>query len=132
MPDQQIVREILPYVFRQFLYLNSIASLIVQRQIIWLWHRRRFLVQLKSKVKKGLKDRGDSIILQNGNITNTLWQDMKPVLVITNNTEALQGVFSLILMKTSGLITSSFTNIVGFEFSGNNISPEVNTVVFDV
>ena len=52
-------------------------------------NRRGFPVQLNSKVKKGLKDRGDSVILQNGNITITLWQDTKPVLIITNNTKAL-------------------------------------------
>ena len=39
------------YIFRQFLYLNSIASLIVQRQIIWLWHDGQQQKRFSSTIK---------------------------------------------------------------------------------
>ena len=51
-------------------------------------NRKGFPVELKSKVKKGLKTRGESIVLQNHNITISLWQDTRPVVMVSNNTQA--------------------------------------------
>lgn len=50
-------------------------------------NRKGFPTQFLPKLKKGLKNRGDSEMLQNHGITVYLWQDTKPVLVINNNTQ---------------------------------------------
>ena len=50
-------------------------------------NRKGFPPQLRPKLKKGLKNRGDSIVLQNKNLVISLWQDTKPVLVISSNTQ---------------------------------------------
>ena len=46
-----------------------------------------FPAHLKPYTKIGLKQRGDSRILQNGNMTVTLWQDTRPVVVIASNAD---------------------------------------------
>ena len=55
-------------------------------------NRKGFPDQLKSKVKKGLKERGDSEVVQCGNYTVYLWQDTRPVLVISSNSQANETV----------------------------------------
>ena len=50
--------------------------------------RLGFPAQFKPKVKKGLRNRGDFEVVQYGNLTVYLWQDTKPVIVISSNTNA--------------------------------------------
>ena len=53
-------------------------------------NRKGFLPQLKPLVKKGFKNRGDSRVCQSRNLTISLWQDNKPVTVITTNSDPTQ------------------------------------------
>lgn len=49
--------------------------------------RRGFPNDLKPHVKKGLKERGDSVTKQHKNLTVTVWQDTKPVVAISTNSD---------------------------------------------
>ena len=49
---------------------------------------RGFLAQFKPWVKKGLSNRGNFEVVQYKNLTMYLWQDTKPVTVVSSNTNA--------------------------------------------
>ena len=49
---------------------------------------RGFPAQFKPWVKKGLSNRGDFEVVQYKNLTMYLWQDTKPVTVVSSNTNA--------------------------------------------
>ena len=50
-------------------------------------NRLGFPTEFKSKLKTGLKERGEHIALQNDNITIYLWQDTKPVVIVSSNAQ---------------------------------------------
>lgn len=50
-------------------------------------NRRGFPNDLKPFVKRGLSERGESEVRQNGNLTVSVWQDSKPVTVIATNAD---------------------------------------------
>ena len=45
--------------------------------------RKHFPLELKSTVKKGLPSRGDTEFRQDGNLSVTVWQDTKPVVIMS-------------------------------------------------
>ena len=51
-------------------------------------NRLYFPNDLKAVVKKGLKNRGDSMTQQAGNLVVTVWQDNKPVSILSTNAQA--------------------------------------------
>lgn len=51
-------------------------------------NRLHFPDNMKSVAKKGLKNRGDSITQQAGNLVVTVWQDNKPVSILSTNAQA--------------------------------------------
>ena len=59
--------------------LNSCATLRT--------NRRGFPEELKGPAKKGLKERGESKMVQNGHLTVTVWQDNRPVVLIATNSD---------------------------------------------
>ena len=48
---------------------------------------KHFPQQLKPYMKKGLPSRGDFMMTQSGNLTVGLWQDNRPVTVISTNSD---------------------------------------------
>ena len=50
-------------------------------------NRIGFPAELKTPAKKGLKERGESKAYQKGNLTATVWQDNKPVVLIATNSD---------------------------------------------
>ena len=50
-------------------------------------NRKGFPQSLKTIVKKGMKDRGDSVTYQHKNMTISVWQDSKPVTVLATNSD---------------------------------------------
>ena len=48
-------------------------------------NRKGFPSDLKPFLKKGLSTRGSSMIRQNRNLAVTLWQDSKPVVIISTS-----------------------------------------------
>ncbi len=50
-------------------------------------NRKGFPAALKVPAKKGFKERGDSTTYQRGNLTLSVWQDNRPVVVIATNSD---------------------------------------------
>ena len=50
-------------------------------------NRKGFPEALKPTAKKGLKERGNSVTYQKSNLTVSVWQDNKPVVVIATNSD---------------------------------------------
>ena len=55
-------------------------------------NRLHFPNELKPLTKKGLKKRGDSEVRQAGNLVVSLWQDNRPVTVLSTNAQASANV----------------------------------------
>lgn len=51
-------------------------------------NRLGFPTEFKSKMKKGLENRGDHLALQKDNMSIYLWQDTKPVVVVSSNAQS--------------------------------------------
>ena len=50
-------------------------------------NRKEFPQALKPYLKRGLTNHGDFLIQQSGNITVSLWQDSRPVVVVASNSD---------------------------------------------
>ena len=55
-------------------------------------NRKGFPTELKKLKNKSSLNRGESVIVQSGDIVITLWQDTKPVLCISNNAQPTETV----------------------------------------
>ena len=74
--------------------------------------RRGFPTTLKSVMKKGLFQRGDSNSVQNGNLVITIWQDTKPICCASTNANPNDKVSTTRKLKNGSKITIPCPNAI--------------------
>ena len=84
------------HTYRHVYYDNFFASINLAQDLHWdglytcatlRTNTKGFPKVLKAPAKQGLEERGENVTVQNGDLTVTVWQDSRPVVLLATNSD---------------------------------------------